>query len=90
MPRPQGRRAFPGVIVSPAGDAILLEAATTAYRERDPSGRILPSPAFMDLPPEARDELIARQASMREIERALDPRGWSGTVRAVMLRIGWW
>ena len=69
--------------------AILVEAATTAYRERDATGRILPSPAFMDLPPEAREDVVTRQAWMREIERALHPRGWSGTVQAVMERIGW-
>ena len=67
----------------------LLEAASTPYRERDASGGILPSPAFMDLDPAARDELVLRQAWMREVERALHPMGWSGTVSAVMERIGW-
>ncbi len=76
--------------MSAATPEILLEAATTPFRERDPSGRILPSPAFMDLTPESRDELAARQAWMREVERALHTLGWSGTVRAVMERIGWW
>jgi hypothetical protein len=76
--------------VTPAERGILLEAAATPFRERDPSGRILPSPAFMDLPPGARDELLARQTWMREVERALHPRGWSGTVQAVMERVGWW
>ncbi len=75
------------MVVSRAEDATLLEAATTPFRDRDPSGRILPSPAFMDLSPEARDALAARQAASREIERALHWLGWSGTVQAVMSRI---
>jgi hypothetical protein len=66
---------------------LLLEAATTPFRERDPSGRILPSPAFLDLPPESREALAAAQTSSRELEAALHPHGWSGTVRAVMDRI---
>jgi len=66
----------------------LLEAAATPFRERDATGRILPSPAFMDLSPESRDQLVARQAWMREVERAVHPHGWSGTVQAVMGRIG--
>ena len=73
--------------MSRSDDAILLEAAVTSFRERDPSGRILPSPAFMDLSPAARDELAARQAAMRLIERAMSPFGWSGTVQAVMRRV---
>ncbi len=73
--------------MSRADDATLLEAAATPFRERDPSGRILPSPAFMDLPPSARDGLASRQAAMREIERSMHELGWSGTVQAVMDRI---
>ncbi len=73
--------------MSPAAHDILLEAAATPFRERDPSGRILPSPAFMDLSPPAREELAARQAATREVDRALHPLGWSGTVQAVMDRI---
>jgi len=73
--------------VSRMDDALLLEAAVTPFRERDQTGRILPSPAFMDLPPAARDELVARQLAFREIERAMHRFGWSGTVQAVMSRI---
>ena len=68
-------------------DATLLEAAVTPFRERDRTGRILPSLAFMDLPPEVRDELATRQIATREVERAMHPLGWSGTVQAVMTRI---
>ena len=67
--------------------AILLEAAVTPFRERDTSGRILSSPAVLDLPAAAREELVARQAAAREVERVMHPFGWSGTVQAVMSRI---
>lgn len=67
---------------------ILLEAATTAHRERDLEGRLVPPPAWWDLAPEALDELFRRQVLAREVERALDPEGLSGTARAVMGRIG--
>lgn len=73
--------------MSPVGDATLVEAAATSFRERDLSGRILPSPAFMDLTPAAREALAVRQTAMREIEGAMNPLGWSGTVQAVMSRI---
>jgi len=73
--------------VSPDAHDTLLEAAVTPFRERDAWGRILPSPAFMDLPPSMREELAALQAQAREVERALHPLGWSGTVQAVMGRI---
>lgn len=73
--------------MSRADELALLEAAATAFRERDRSGRILPSPAFLDLPVARRDELAARLSAMREIERAVHPLGWSGTVQAVMTRI---
>ena len=69
---------------------ILIEQAVSAYRERDASGRILPSPAWWDLPPDSRQELFNRQLESRIIERALTPDGMSTTVRSVLerLRIG--
>lgn len=65
----------------------LLEAAATPYRERDPEGRILASPAWADLAPEARETLFDLQSTSRVLERAHHPLGWSGTVAAVMERI---
>ena len=65
----------------------LQEAATGVYRERRAAQRILPAPEWWDLPAEARDGLFARQMAARALERALHPRGWSGTVQAVMARI---
>lgn len=63
----------------------LIEAAMTPYRERDADGRVLPPPAWWDLPPEALDELFTEQLLAREIERAVE--GESGTVQAVMMRV---
>lgn len=65
----------------------LLEAASTPFRESDPRGRLVPAPEWWDLGVEDREELFARQLVTRELERAHDPLGWSGTVRAVMQKI---
>ena len=73
--------------MSLAAPDALVEAAATPFRERDLSGRILPSPAFMDLSPPAREELARLQTASRAVESALHPLGWSGTVQAVMDRI---
>ena len=66
----------------------LIEAAVTAHRDRDREGRLVPPPAWWDLPPEACDEAFRLQLFTREVERAADPRGLSGTARAVLARIG--
>lgn len=65
----------------------LLEAATTAYRERDAEGRLVPPPAWFDLPPDALPALYARQVLAREVERQLDPEGYSATAQAVLVRL---
>jgi hypothetical protein len=67
---------------------LVLESATTAYRDRDAEGRLVPPPAWHDLPPEALDRLHRRQVLAREVERALDPLGRSATVKAVLERLG--
>ncbi len=66
---------------------ILIERAVSAYRERTTSGRILPSPAWWDLPPESRGELFRRQLQSRVVERAAAPDGRSTTVRSVIQRL---
>ncbi len=65
----------------------LLEAATAAFREREPSGRIRPSQAWWDLSPAQRTALFDRQMASRVAERAVDPSGLSTTVRAVLGRL---
>ncbi len=66
---------------------LLLEQAASAFREREASGRILPSPAWWDLSAEDREALFRQQLESRLLERAVDPYGLSSTVRAVLSRI---
>ncbi len=66
---------------------LLSEAAATAFRERDASGRMLPSPAWWDLAPEDRDAAFTVQLAARRLERAEDPEGLSTTARAVLSRV---
>jgi hypothetical protein len=66
----------------------LIEAALTPHRERDRDGRLIPPPAWWDLAPDQLDVLYERQAEARLLESAIDPRGLSGTARAVMARLG--
>ena len=68
-------------------EEILLEEAVSAYRERTVSGRILPSPAWWDLPAESRIELFARQLQSRVLERALSPDRRSTTVQSILSRL---
>jgi hypothetical protein len=49
---------------------VLLEAATSAVRGRDATGRIQPAPAWVDLSPEQCDALFERQWEARLLERA--------------------
>jgi hypothetical protein len=65
----------------------LIEAAATAFRERDVSGRIQPAPAWWDLSPQDREALFDLQMESRLLERALDRDGISATARAVLARI---
>ncbi len=66
---------------------ILMEEAVSAYRERTASGRILPSPAWWDLPPDSREELFQKQLQSRILEQAISSDGMSSTVRSVLNRI---
>ena len=65
----------------------LIEAATSAHRERDPDGHIQQAPAWWDLSPAGRERLFEHQLGSRRLERLADPEGRSSTVRAVMARI---
>ena len=66
---------------------VLIEAATTAHRDRDATGRILPSAAWHDLGPEEREKLFRNQLVSRRLERAADPDGLTTTARAVLERV---
>jgi hypothetical protein len=66
---------------------LLIEAVASTWRERDAGGRAVPPPAFYDLSPDARVLAFDRQSLTRQLERALDEAGFSGTVRAVLSRL---
>jgi hypothetical protein len=66
---------------------LLLEQVTSAFREEDADGRLLPCPAFHDLPADLRWVAHEETARLREMEAALDPSGISTTARAVLERI---
>jgi hypothetical protein len=66
---------------------LLIEATAGAWRERDVNGRPVPPPAWWDLPSDARERAFELQQLTREWERAIDPAGFSGTVRAVLDRL---
>ena len=65
---------------------LLIEAQASAFRERDPMGRILPSPAWWDLSPQDRDAAFALLLASRRLERLVDPQGLTTTARAVLAR----
>ncbi|MEX2530785.1 MAG: hypothetical protein WD960_08430 [Gemmatimonadota bacterium] len=66
---------------------VLLEAVLSPHRDRDAEGRLKPPPEWWDLAPEALEEVHRRAMEARWLEAHLDPRGRSGTVRAVMGRV---
>jgi len=68
-------------------EAALFEATLGAYRERDADGLPSAPPQWWDLSPEACELACLRQAEARLLESALDERGWSGTVKAVLQRL---
>ncbi|MDF1562785.1 MAG: hypothetical protein P1V51_07065 [Deltaproteobacteria bacterium] len=67
--------------------AALIEAVTTAHRERSPGGRLRSAPAWHDLDAAGRQEAFDETLLQRRLEAALDPEGLSCTARAVLARI---
>jgi hypothetical protein len=66
---------------------MLLAAASTAWRPRDPLGRVRGHPAWHDLDEAGRREAFEETTRLRALEAALDPAGLSSTARAVLGRI---
>lgn len=66
---------------------ILIEAATTAWRPRSPSGEIRPHPAWADLDVPGRLEAYEATRILRRLEAARDRRGLSTTAKAVLSRL---
>ncbi len=66
---------------------VLIEAATTAWRPRSPSGEIRAHPAWADLDAAGRLAVYEQTRVQRRLEAALDPDGISTTARAVLARL---
>lgn len=67
-------------------DELLAEELTSAWRPRDPR-ELKFHPFWYDLDEEGRLEAFERTREQRELEAALDPEGYSSTVRAVLARL---
>lgn len=67
--------------------ALLIEAATTAWRPRSPSGALRPHPAWSDLDLAGRLEAYEAARALRRLEAARDPEGLTSTARAVLARL---
>ena len=67
---------------------LLIEQAVSAWRPVSPGRGFLPHPAWCDLPPADREAAFEATLVARAIESAVDLEGCSGTVRAVMGRMG--
>jgi hypothetical protein len=65
-------------------DETLLEAATTAFRGRDPGGPLRFHPAWYDLDDAGRVAAFDATVRARRLEAAIDPAGLSTTARAVL------
>jgi hypothetical protein len=68
-------------------EELLVEKALSSYRRRDPDGAVQVSPAWADLSAENRRIAFDEALKLRKMEAALDPRGRSSTVRAILERI---
>ena len=66
---------------------LLVEAAASAHRPRDPHGVIRPHKAWLDLDEAGRAEAFEVAEQLRKLEAAMDPEGLSTTARAVLDRI---
>ena len=73
--------------MSDPDEALLIEEVASAFRPRDPR-RVGVLPAWHDLSAAGREAAFELATRMRAVEAALDPEGYSSTVRAVLERIG--
>lgn len=73
--------------LTPRQREALIEATTTAYRERGADGRLRSAPAWHDLDETGREEAFEATCLQRTLEAAIDPDGLSSTARAVLARL---
>ena len=64
-----------------------MEVVVSAWRRRDPDGRVLDAPEFHDLTADDRQLAFEMTLEQRALEAALDPEGLTTTARAVLARI---
>jgi hypothetical protein len=74
-------------VTDPREREALVAAVTSAWRARDPEGRIQSHPAWADLDEPGRREAHEATVQQRALEAASDPEGLSTTARAVLERI---
>ena len=72
--------------MTPEEEEPLVEEVAGAFRPRDPRTLAF-LPAWHDLSEEGRERAFEESVLQRRLEAALDPEGYSGTVRAVLARI---
>ncbi|QDV05378.1 hypothetical protein Poly30_08750 [Planctomycetes bacterium Poly30] len=65
----------------------LIQAVTSAYRERDERGVIQEHPGWHDLGPQERRRAFEATLVARRLEAAVHPDGLSSTAEAVLRRI---
>ena len=68
-------------------DELLIEQVVSAHRTRSPDGEIRSHPAWYDLDAQGRRAAFDEAMLQRRLEAALDPKGLSTTVKAVLARI---
>ncbi|HHO50766.1 MAG TPA: hypothetical protein ENK18_07790 [Deltaproteobacteria bacterium] len=65
----------------------LIEVVISAFRPRDPRGRLSSHPGWHDLSPDDRELVFDETELQRRLEAAMDPDGLSSTAQAVLDRI---
>jgi len=66
---------------------VMIEAVTSAFRERSERGEIRVHAAWVDLDDRGRVAAFEAARAQRLIEAALDPDGLSSTAKAVLARV---
>jgi hypothetical protein len=75
-------------MTDPRAREVLVEQAAGAWRPVRVDGSVGTLPAWADLDDAGRVEAYRAARVARQLEAALDGRGWSSTVKAVLGRIG--
>ena len=68
-------------------EELLVEQVTSAHRERQVDGTIRSHPAWFDLDDAGRKEAFEATVLLRKMESAIDSRGYSSTIQALLNRI---